>query len=146
MMRPRPRVWTEVGSGLQPAKEWSAAGMCTNPWGLTSGEWVGQADFPQATCTHQLSSAPATPVQGPAASYRCPTLKPKAGAGKGDFWQWFAFRPPRGVARGCPRVLPAGADPSVSLGMKVDIGACELSPTDGALFVSLSPQTRGRPE
>lgn len=33
-----------------------------------------------------------------------------------------------------------------SLGMEVDTGACESSPADGALFGSLSPQTRGRPE
>lgn len=30
--------------------------------------------------------------------------------------------------------------------MEVDIEACELSPADGALFASLSPQTRGWPE
>lgn len=35
---------------------------------------------------------------------------------------------------------------AISPDMEVDIGACELSPTDRALFASLSPQTRGRPE
>lgn len=35
---------------------------------------------------------------------------------------------------------------AISPDMEVDIGACESLPADGALFASLSPQTRGRPE
>lgn len=60
--------------------------------------------------------------------------------------EWLPPQPPGEAGKGCTGVLPLRADLLASPGTEVDTGACESSPADGALFGSLSPQTRGRPE
>lgn len=81
-MRPRPLVWTEVGSGLHPALGHGRECLQIH-WASTSGWGLGQAALPQASRAYQLSPH-AAPCPGPPASSTALTLKPEAGTGRGD--------------------------------------------------------------
>ena len=82
-MRPRPLVWTQVGSGLHPALGHRRERLHIH-WASTSGWGLGQASLPLASRAYQLSSAHAASRPGPPASSTALTLKPEAGTGRGD--------------------------------------------------------------
>lgn len=136
-MRPRPPMWKSQDQDSTKHQAWDRASA--RLLGLNSWGQVVHGDLLQASCGHQLSSAKTAPNLDPPASYVGPTKKPKAGAGGENFGQTVPILASQMREKGIHQNSAFQSRSAISPGTEVDIGACESSPADGALFASLSP-------
>lgn len=115
-------------------------------WASTPAWRWAKLTTPQATHWYQLSSAQAFLSPGPPASYTVLTLKPESRAGGETFGQTACILASWISRKEMHQSSASQSRSAIFPNTEVDIGACESSPADGALFALLSPQTRGRPE
>lgn len=129
---------------------WAGEGENASPLNLNLGDGGrGPKLNLIASHVHQLKLCSCYSQPRPICLSHSPHLETRGGGGWGDLGPGLRTsglpQPPGEAGKGSPgSASPAGL--LASLGMEVDTGACESSPADGALFGSLSPQTRGRPE